>query len=178
MGGHALTPLGGLTPPPLAQKVGRAREGDGGEATGFAKALEQAAAAVKRPPAGEGGPSGTAGASPTPAEQRLASLSELDRKRLQQAAGDFEAMFLRQMFAAMRKTAPQGGFLPTSQGEEVFRDMLDGEYAKLGSQGGGGLGLKDVLLRQLVGQAAPPAAVEPRATSPTGPTDAGGTTGS
>lgn len=87
----------------------------------------------------------------TPQEQRLATLSTEDRQRLQQAAADFEALFMRQMFAAMRKTIPTGGVVPNGEGERLFRDLLDGEYAKIGSAGNNGIGLKEALLRQMVG---------------------------
>ncbi|MBF0400645.1 MAG: rod-binding protein [Magnetococcales bacterium] len=85
------------------------------------------------------------------------SLSTADQKRLQGAATEFEAMFIKQMLTAMRKTIPKAlpGEVPLikeSEGEKIFRDLLDGEYAKVMSQRKNGLGLKEALLKYLANQ--------------------------
>jgi len=63
-------------------------------------------------------------------------------KRLRKACQDFEAIFLRYLLQKMRDSVPKGGLFGTSQGEEIFRSMLDGsladEMAKSGSLGLGG----------------------------------------
>lgn len=67
---------------------------------------------------------------------------------LEKACADFESYFLQMMFREMRKTAVEGGFMPKSQAENIFQDMLDEEYAKKSAKAGG-VGLADTMLRQL-----------------------------
>lgn len=60
---------------------------------------------------------------------------DADRKRWK-AALDFEAMFLSQMYKAMRRTAESEGndLTQASPGREIFTEMLDNQYAGLGSR--------------------------------------------
>lgn len=86
-----------------------------------------------------------------------AALSATDKKRLEGAATDFEAMFIKQMLTAMRKTIPKGRegeavLIKESEGEKIFRDLLDGEYAKVMSQRKNGVGLKEALLKYMANQ--------------------------
>lgn len=86
-------------------------------------------------------------------QRPMPQLSEREYKRLEESASDFEAIFLKQMLSSMRKTVPrdQGGqetLLRESEGEKIFRDMLDGEYAKIMSRTGRGIGLKGYIMRQ------------------------------
>ena len=85
------------------------------------------------------------------------TLSPQEEKRLQNNAADFEALFIKQMLGSMRKTVPksqdkEGIFLRESEGEKIFRDLLDGEYAKVMSQRKNGLGMKEALLKYLANQ--------------------------
>ncbi|MBF0422198.1 MAG: rod-binding protein [Magnetococcales bacterium] len=87
--------------------------------------------------------------------KRVTSLSPQDEQRLRQASADFEALFIKQMLSAMRKTIPKdpngSGLIRESQGEKIFRDMLDSEYANMMShRKGGGLGLGEMMFKQLV----------------------------
>ncbi|MEO5340174.1 MAG: rod-binding protein [Magnetococcus sp. MYC-9] len=86
-----------------------------------------------------------------------ATLSAQDKKRLQATAEEFEALFIKQMLGSMRKTVPksqekEGAMIRESEGEKIFRDLLDGEYAKVMSQRKNGLGLKEALLKYLANQ--------------------------
>ncbi|WP_130472140.1 rod-binding protein [Candidatus Magnetaquicoccus inordinatus] len=86
-----------------------------------------------------------------------ANLTPKEARRLQAAASEFEALFIKQMLGSMRKTVPkalpgQEALLRESEGEKIFRDLLDGEYAKVMSQRKNGLGLKEGLLRYLANQ--------------------------
>lgn len=97
-------------------------------------------------------------------QPRQTTLTPHDEQRLRGAAADFEALFVKQMLSAMRKTIPKDesgeGLIRESQGEKIFRDMLDTEYATAmsrrgGSQGGkgqagSGIGLGDMIFKQLV----------------------------
>lgn len=49
--------------------------------------------------------------------------------RLMQSAQALEAVFLQQMFQAMREATPQGGLMEPTAGEQVFRGMMDEQIA-------------------------------------------------
>ena len=49
---------------------------------------------------------------------------------LYRAATEFEALFVKQMLSAMRKTVPKGGLLQGGLAKDIFEDMLYDEYAK------------------------------------------------
>ena len=94
---------------------------------------------------------GATGATPS------AALSAQEQKRLQGAAADFEAIFIKQMLTSMHNTVPKARdgeptLIKESEGEKIFRDLLDGEYAKVMSQRKNGLGLKEALLKYLANQ--------------------------
>ena len=84
-------------------------------------------------------------AAPTPEAQ--------DTKRLRQVAQDFEAMILSHMLSTMRRTAGKSS-LGGRQGH-VYQEMLDDELGRSLARSGG-LGLADVLVRDLVRQTATP----------------------
>ncbi|MEO5377470.1 MAG: rod-binding protein [Magnetococcus sp. DMHC-6] len=80
------------------------------------------------------------------------TLQDKDLKRLHEATADFEAIFIRQMLASMRKTVPDGGaesLFSHSAGEKLFNEMLDGEYANIMSRKPKGLGIKEALFHEL-----------------------------
>ncbi|GAW29449.1 rod-binding protein [Carboxydocella sp. ULO1] len=71
-----------------------------------------------------------------------------DDKKLKEACQQMEALFLHQLLQRMRATVPKGGLFPEDNGEEIFRDMLDGELAVQMSKAGG-IGLAEMLYQQL-----------------------------
>jgi len=56
--------------------------------------------------------------------------SDLQKKRLKKACDEFSAYFVKQMLSSMRKTVQKDDFLNGGNSEEIFKDMLDLEYAK------------------------------------------------
>ena len=81
-------------------------------------------------------------------EQAAASQ---DSAELRRACVEFESYFTQLMFKEMRKTVPtENSLFPKSNAETIFQDMLDEEYAKRAAQAGG-IGLADMLYRQLSG---------------------------
>ena len=68
--------------------------------------------------------------------------------KLREAANEFEAIFIQQMLKSMRKTSLESDFLPKSEGEKIFRSMLDEQYAKLSAKSGS-LGLGQMIYQQL-----------------------------
>ena len=68
--------------------------------------------------------------------------------KLREAANEFEAIFIQQMLKSMRKTSFESELLPKSEGEKIFRSMLDEQYAKLSAKSGN-LGLGQMIYQQL-----------------------------
>lgn len=52
------------------------------------------------------------------------------KKRLRKACDEFSAYFAKQMLSSMRKTVQKNDLLNGGNSEEIFKDMLDMEYAK------------------------------------------------
>lgn len=71
-----------------------------------------------------------------------------DRAKLAQAAKQFEAIFLRQMLAAARKTDFGGDSPFTSEAVQTFRQMQDDRFADIASQTGA-FGMAKVIEAQL-----------------------------
>lgn len=63
-----------------------------------------------------------------------ASASGTKDEKKWKAALDFQAMFLGQMYKAMRKSSLGEGLTEMSSGREVFTEMLDQEYARMDSR--------------------------------------------
>ena len=69
--------------------------------------------------------------------------------QLKGACVEFEAMFLNLMYGEMRKSVnEQDGLLPKTQAEKIMQSMLDEELTKNMAKAGG-VGLADVLYKQL-----------------------------
>lgn len=82
-------------------------------------------------------------------EQREVSL-EKQQEQLREAALDLEALFLQQLVSAMQRTVPrEDGVFGQSKAEELFRGMLDEEWANLMAKSGD-IGLARDLYDQLV----------------------------
>lgn len=75
------------------------------------------------------------------------SGSQYDEKTLQ-AAKDFEAMLLQQMFKSMWHTVPKSDLLSGSKEEEIYRDMLNEALAKDVAEKQS-IGIKDVIIGEL-----------------------------
>ena len=80
------------------------------------------------------------------AANNLAALDDIELKR---AAIEFEAFFLNMMFREMRRSVGnEHSFLPQSNAERIFQEMLDEEKARIAANSGG-IGLADMMFRQL-----------------------------
>lgn len=71
-----------------------------------------------------------------------------DDTKLREASDDFEAIFLQQMLKTMRKTSLESDFIKKSEGEKIFRSMLDEQFAILSAKSGK-LGLGEMIYQQL-----------------------------
>ncbi|HVY83939.1 MAG TPA: rod-binding protein [Caulobacterales bacterium] len=85
--------------------------------------------------------------------------------QMRQIAQQFEAMFLNEMMGPMFEGLDTDGLGGGGVGEEMFRPMLIDQYAKAISHSGG-IGLADVIVRELTrmqtaqADAAPPPTTE------------------
>jgi flagellar protein FlgJ len=89
-------------------------------------------------------------ASPLLATGTLPQSHGTDRERLARAAQQFEAIFVRQMLAAARKSE-FGGDLLGGQGLDNFRQMQDEHFAELAAKQGS-FGLGTMIERHLAAQ--------------------------
>lgn len=68
---------------------------------------------------------------------------------LKKACDDFESYFIQLMFKEMRKTVNEDqGIIKKSQGEKIFRDLLDEQTSKL-LTANGGIGLSNMMYMQM-----------------------------
>lgn len=75
-----------------------------------------------------------------------------DEQQLREATQGFEAMFIQQLWKQMRQTVPQEGYLHSRE-EEAYLSMFDEELSRK-MAGAGGIGLGDMLFRELQEQLA------------------------
>jgi flagellar protein FlgJ len=81
-------------------------------------------------------------------QAQLARLAK-DKKQLGKLAQEFESVFLELVMKNMRNTVQKSELIDGGNGEDIFRDLLDGEYAKsMAGQGNSGVG--ESIEKQLV----------------------------
>ncbi len=68
---------------------------------------------------------------------------------LRDAAQQFEAIFIQQIYKEMRNTVPDDGLIPRGNAEGVYNQLQDLEAAKITAQRGG-IGLADMMMEQLM----------------------------
>ena len=68
--------------------------------------------------------------------------------KLRETSSEFEAIFIQQMLKTMRETSFESDLLPKSEGEKIFRSLLDEQYANLSAKSGN-LGLGEMIFQQL-----------------------------
>ena len=71
-----------------------------------------------------------------------------EQARLKKACQDFESIFLNYMLSKMRESVPKDELLGKSNGENIYRGMLDEELSKQ-IAASGGVGLSSMLYRQM-----------------------------
>lgn len=85
---------------------------------------------------------------------------------LEAAARQFEALFLNMMMKSMREATPEDSLMDSGQ-SRLFMSMLDQQLAQ--SMASRGVGLADVMIRQLRHAAPPDPAAMPNPPGPSGP---------
>ncbi|MBU8910844.1 MAG: rod-binding protein [Desulfobacterales bacterium] len=91
---------------------------------------------------------------PTGVVSRKEEPNQLDPKQLKinedtlkKACADFESIFISHMLKTMRSTVPQGK--NNFPGKDIYSTLVDQKVAEDLAKRGGGLGLQEMLLRQL-----------------------------
>lgn len=79
------------------------------------------------------------------------AMETKDQAELRKATQEMEAFFLSLLWREMRATIPRSGLFPRGLAEDIFEEMLDQAYAQAMAKAGG-LGLADILYRQLSGE--------------------------
>lgn len=82
------------------------------------------------------------------AARRAEEISEIDPK-IRKSAQDFEAFFIGHLLKDMRKSLPEGGLFEQSSESRMMHDMLDESMADDLAHKGPGIGLAQVLMKQL-----------------------------
>lgn len=92
------------------------------------------------------------------------AVSSGDKKRIDAAAEDFEAVFITEMLKPMFSLVEVDDTFGGGKGEEVFRDFMVNEYGKMiAKQGGIGLSsqIKNELIKMQGGQMTPTPTLAP-----------------
>lgn len=84
--------------------------------------------------------------------QKPGSGPGTDASRLQDAAKEFEALFLGQLLTVMRASVEESGMADKGLGQDVYTQMFDQELART-LAGRGALGISDLLIRKFSGPA-------------------------
>ena len=74
--------------------------------------------------------------------------STTSNTKIQEVSESFSSLFLETMLQAMRKTVPKSGFMDGGNSEEIYRSLLDAEYAKSMSQTSG-KSLSNMIAKQI-----------------------------
>lgn len=77
-----------------------------------------------------------------------------DKQRLQakKVSQDFEALFVGMMMKSMRATVGKDALTGGGHGDDVYRSMLDQEYADASVKRGGGLGIAKIIEKDIIRQ--------------------------
>ncbi|MBM9602998.1 rod-binding protein [Desulfopila inferna] len=86
----------------------------------------------------------------TPTSPSVAPDKAKNDKQLRQSAREFEAIYINEMYKAMRKNIPEGGLLEKSSATTMFEEMLDMEMARK-TAAGKGMGIGEAMYDQLKG---------------------------
>lgn len=79
-------------------------------------------------------------------------LTEKQRQQAKKVSQDFEALVVGMMMKSMRETVGKDKLTGGGHGEEIYRSMLDQEYAAASVKRGGGLGLAKMIEKDIIRQ--------------------------
>ena len=76
------------------------------------------------------------------------ATSTAEQRKLRENAQEIEAVFIQQLLTMMRKASPTGGVL-SGNGQRLYNEMMDEQLGRAIAKGGG-LGLADMLVRDVL----------------------------
>ncbi len=79
----------------------------------------------------------------------VAANSPGDQQELEKSAKEFEGVFLNTLLKAMRQTVPENDLFNGGGATKFYRQMHDAEIAKTLATGHSGMGIADMIVRQL-----------------------------
>lgn len=79
-------------------------------------------------------------------------LTEKQRLQAKKVSQDFEALVVGMMMKSMRETVGKDKLTGGGHGDEIYRSMLDQEYAAASVKRGGGLGLAKMIEKDIIRQ--------------------------
>jgi len=77
-----------------------------------------------------------------------------DLQSLRKSCREFEAIYIQEMYKAMRKTVPDSGLFEKDMASELYREMLDMEMAKA-TAAGKGTGIGEAMYQQMKDKVGP-----------------------
>jgi peptidoglycan hydrolase FlgJ len=77
--------------------------------------------------------------------------SSKNLQSLRKSCRDFEAIYVQEMYKAMRKTVPDGGIMEKNMANGLYKEMLDMEMAKA-TAAGKGIGIGEAMYQQMKGK--------------------------
>ena len=83
---------------------------------------------------------------------RSSGVTEKQRQQAKKVAQDFEGLFVGMMMKSMRSTVGKDTLTGGGHGEDVYRSMLDQQYADASVKRGGGLGLAKLIEKDIIRQ--------------------------
>lgn len=81
-----------------------------------------------------------------------AGLSDKQLKQAKKVSQDFEALFVGMMMKSMRQTVGKDKLTGGGHGDDIYRSMLDQEYAAASVKRGGGMGIAKIIERDIIRQ--------------------------
>ncbi len=84
-----------------------------------------------------------------PANAQASAVKSAEEEKLWEAARGMEASFMKEMVRAMRKTVPESEAEQNDRGLQIFRGMLDDHYAESAAHQGDGIGLAEIIVKQV-----------------------------
>jgi flagellar protein FlgJ len=85
------------------------------------------------------------------ADAAASGLSEKQRRQAHKVSQDFEALFIGMMLKSMRETVGKDKITGGGHGEEIYRSLLDQEYAAAAARRGG-FGLAPLIEKEIIRQ--------------------------
>jgi flagellar protein FlgJ len=79
-------------------------------------------------------------------------VTDKQRQLAKKVSQDFEGLFVGMMMKSMRATVGKDTLTGGGHGEDVYRSMLDQQYADASVKRGGGLGLAKIIEKDIIRQ--------------------------